>query len=966
MKTASGMSRRFPIIDLLRNLHFKRRAAKIAASSLFDADWYLNRYPDVREAKIDPALHYVRMGGVEGRWPNPLFDPDWFARHAGSRGGRKTPLERYLDLPVAERPSTHPLIDPDWYRQRHSDRLSPDHDVLEHFLVNGAAQARSPHPAFDSAWYLARYPDVREAGANPLSHYLEFGAAEGRNPNPYFDSAWYASRNLAADGEDLNPLVHYLENMDKAALPCRAPPQRERWWDRFRAPACPEQSDPGSVNSAWHALERCRPRCSGITVIICVHNAHRAVRECLRSVAQCTPDTVPILVIDDASTDPAVDGVLAEFADNQQFRIERNATNLGYTRTVNHGLELAGDHDAVLLNSDTVVGSGWLTRMAIAAWREDKIGTVTAVSNNAGAFSVPVTNEANSLPEGRTPEEYARAVAQAVSPVYPETPTGNGFCMYIRRECVDETEPFDEKTFPRGYGEENDFCMRAGALGWKHIVDDSTLVAHARSASFGKERNSLIALGLAEINARYPDYGERVRQFLESDALREACERVREVNDSLAANDVAVRPRVLFVIAALHEAGGTSQTNRDLMSALDSRVESFLLRSDRRLVELYDCRDSEQVLLDYRLLSEPIPAFPHRSAEYDAIVAQWMFDYAIELVHVRHIALHGLGLIDVAHDLMLPIVFSFHDYYTVCPTVKLLDERLVFCGGKCTPTAGHCTPELWPDGEVPELKHAAVRDWQTMFADVLAKCDVLVTTSESARRIVLKNFPEIAQKPFRLLPHGRDFPSFGACAADIDRSSTIRILVPGNITLAKGAGIINRLASRAAELRIEIHVLGSVLAGERLDGIVEHGPYDREKFVDMVEEIQPHLGAVFSIWPETWCHTLTELWAAGVPVVGCDFGAVAERIRSHGGGWLLTAATPEALETLLTRLRQDPDEHTARLAEVRRWQEDEGSRQSCATMAERYMALYSRRNTGLQASSLRGSRAELNAKIMGT
>ena len=87
-----------------------------------------------------PRTALRRAGADENRWPNPLFDPDWFARHAGSRGGRKTPLERYLALPVARRPSTHPLIDPDWYRQRHSDRLSPDQDVLEHFLVNGAAR----------------------------------------------------------------------------------------------------------------------------------------------------------------------------------------------------------------------------------------------------------------------------------------------------------------------------------------------------------------------------------------------------------------------------------------------------------------------------------------------------------------------------------------------------------------------------------------------------------------------------------------------------------------------------------------------------------------------------------------------------------------------------------------------------------------------------------------------------------
>ena len=150
LKTAPVMSRRFPIIELLRNLHLKRRVAKIAASPLFDAGWYLNRYPDVREAGIDPALHYVRIGADENRWPNPLFDPAWFEGQAGRQTSRKTPLERYLALPVAGRPSTHPLIDPDWYRQRHSDRLGPDQDVLEHFLMHGASGKLSPHPAFET------------------------------------------------------------------------------------------------------------------------------------------------------------------------------------------------------------------------------------------------------------------------------------------------------------------------------------------------------------------------------------------------------------------------------------------------------------------------------------------------------------------------------------------------------------------------------------------------------------------------------------------------------------------------------------------------------------------------------------------------------------------------------------------------------------------------------------------------
>ncbi len=70
----------------------KRRAALIPATpepmpaaDLFDAQWYLRKYPDVAAARIDPLRHYRKHGAQEGRKPHPLieygrphrlFDPD--------------------------------------------------------------------------------------------------------------------------------------------------------------------------------------------------------------------------------------------------------------------------------------------------------------------------------------------------------------------------------------------------------------------------------------------------------------------------------------------------------------------------------------------------------------------------------------------------------------------------------------------------------------------------------------------------------------------------------------------------------------------------------------------------------------------------------------------------------------------------------------------------------------------------
>ena len=52
----------------------------VEGSGLFDRDWYLRNNPDVMEAGVDPARHYVLHGGVEGRAPSPLFDADWYVQ----------------------------------------------------------------------------------------------------------------------------------------------------------------------------------------------------------------------------------------------------------------------------------------------------------------------------------------------------------------------------------------------------------------------------------------------------------------------------------------------------------------------------------------------------------------------------------------------------------------------------------------------------------------------------------------------------------------------------------------------------------------------------------------------------------------------------------------------------------------------------------------------------------------------
>ncbi|WP_311269013.1 glycoside hydrolase family 99-like domain-containing protein [Sphingobium sp. WCS2017Hpa-17] len=263
------------------------------------------------------------------------------------------------------------------------------------------------------------------------------------------------------------------------------------------------------------------------TIIIPVYNAPEEVRACITSVLKHTDlRETQVLVIDDGSPDPAIAPLLDSFVGIPGLTIQRSPQNQGYTRTINMGIAQAAGRDVVLLNSDTIVTPKWLEGLRATAYSRPQVGTVTAMGDNAGAFSFPVFNQKCEKPAHLGHEEYALAMVQgAFGCTPPEVPTGSGFCLFIRRAMMDLCGTFDEEGFPRGYGEENDFCLRGMKAGWANLVSPWAFVFHVRTASFKGEKDELIKAGVDVVTKRYPDYAPMVKAaFAAPDmmALREA------------------------------------------------------------------------------------------------------------------------------------------------------------------------------------------------------------------------------------------------------------------------------------------------------------------------------------------------------------------------------------------------------------------------------------------------------------
>jgi len=248
---------------------------------------------------------------------------------------------------------------------------------------------------------------------------------------------------------------------------------------------------------------------------------------CLRSVKSNTPDDHPVLLLDDCSTDPGIPRMLAEFCEQRPNSMAiRNRENLGYTKNINQALK-ATDRDILILNSDTRVTPDWLKKIQRCAASHPNTATVTPLSNAAGAFSIPENNQTNPLPDGISEVEMAKILEECSERQYVQVPTGNGYCMFIKYDSLLKVGLFDEEAFPRGYGEENDFCMRAVKAGFVNLIDDATFIYHERSASFGEEKQQLLSNNRKRLNALHPEYSQKIKNWLENDPLNPLRRRIR-------------------------------------------------------------------------------------------------------------------------------------------------------------------------------------------------------------------------------------------------------------------------------------------------------------------------------------------------------------------------------------------------------------------------------------------------------
>ncbi|TAG79880.1 MAG: glycosyltransferase family 2 protein [Burkholderiales bacterium] len=267
-----------------------------------------------------------------------------------------------------------------------------------------------------------------------------------------------------------------------------------------------------------------------VLIAIPIYNGYDALERCLQALVDERIEAAHrIVAINDASSDLRIAPLLEAYTRKHARRaieVRHNRVNRGFTWNANQAITATrNDEHLLLLNSDAIVTEGWLDQMLATLARDEKIGTVTPFSNNATICSYPDFLREWPVPPVAERKRIAKTLANHRTDEI-DIPTAVGFCMLISRGCLDAVENFDEANFPRGYGEENDFCRRATLKGFRNVMCTNAYVAHEGSQSFTDEKHELMREGGARLLALHPDYNDVVAAWIKSDPARARREQV--------------------------------------------------------------------------------------------------------------------------------------------------------------------------------------------------------------------------------------------------------------------------------------------------------------------------------------------------------------------------------------------------------------------------------------------------------
>ena len=799
-------------------------------TELFNIDWYTSQYPDVLQSKIAPQLHYLLFGDREGRLPNPIFEPFYYRGQHEGLAWSKNSLLHYFHKGWLLRFSPGANFDINFYLLQNKDISFSMKEPLLHYLRYVGLEGRSPNPKFDGLFYMKTYQECLQMKITPLEHYLFFGKSAG-----YFTSHSVQTRNSHSSKLPSNRGVvkHRREVFIKGLKPIK-----------FKSPPV-------------------------VDVIIPVYSGYEETLRAIASVlvsGKYNKTAFELIVINDASPDNRLNKVLDKLGKNKLFTYIKNPKNLGFVGTVNRGMRIHSNRDIVLMNADTQAFKNWLDRLRSTSLIQENIASVTPLSNNATICSYPDFLEENPLPLEVEWSEIDRLASIVNQGEAMQLPTGHGFCLYLKRKAIKEIGLFDQQAFGKGYGEENDWCIRAAKSGWINVASLDTFVFHEGSVSFGANKRQLIAQGLKVLSERYPDYSSSIDTFIKQDPIKSYREKL-----DWARLERQIKTKNILMVCHSRGGGAERHLQEDTAKMLSLGVGVFYLRPD----PLND---------GHVLIESPISGI---HANVDPCIFSDTTQLASVCRRLKITSIHDHGLVDFSYyadeylnrlvrELGVEFIKEIHDYKIICPRLNLVNLKGAYCYEAEPVECNKCI-----NAKANMFGATDINAWRQMQHESLKLANQILVPDLDVSERVLRYFPGLN---IEISPHAflKPKPIKGLSTSQ-ENSKNIEVLVIGAIGDIKGYQVLLDCAkdARKNNLPITFKVMGYSKDDDtlRAAGVEMLGRYPEYIAVDLCRSYNPDIVWLPSIWPETYSYTLDIALEVGLPVMAFDIGAISRRLK---------------------------------------------------------------------------------------
>jgi hypothetical protein len=331
--------------------------------------------------------------------------------------------------------------------------------------------------------------------------------------------------------------------------------------------------------------------------------------------------------------------------------------------------------------------------------------------------------------------------------------------------------------------------------------------------------------------------------------------------------------------------GGTSLHVSDLIQGLKNNYNFHILVPYNGIFRLCSYWDTGYEIIDISINILQCYTTGFFNSNYSKMLKDIIDILKIDIIHIHHMIGHYFDIINIIKKKNIKLFITLHDYFSVCPRINKINHDNKYCGYPNEDECSICLSSyvndyIFLDG----IKNIII--WRNIWNLLFSYADKIIVPSEAAKKEILEGHKNLT---IDVIEHGIYIYDIKR-ELNIDTDNEFHVAFIGDISPHKGKKTVEDLIKFSHQFNDNIYFnLFGYIESDILQykNIIYHGIYDRRDLNYLFKKNNIKLICIFSIWPETFCYTLSESLSNSIPILTFSYGAVGQKVCENNLGWLI-------------------------------------------------------------------------------